>query len=118
MPPQKHSIASMLALLLPAVSNGAAQVPAPRRLVDVTEPAPPPTYLDRETPLEVIALSADSLFLPAGIGPLQRYGIGEPTPEEQLYLECINRARANPSAEAIRLRDTTDPDIIAAYRGW
>ena len=43
------------------------------------------------------------------------WSIGDPTPEEQLYLELMNRARATPSAEGQRLRDTTDPDVVGAY---
>jgi len=43
-----------------------------------------------------------------------RYSIGEPTDDEQYYLELINRARANPPAEGVRLSLATDPDIIAA----
>lgn len=43
------------------------------------------------------------------------YDFGNPTSEEQLYIELINRARANPSAEGVRLAATTDPDILAAY---
>jgi hypothetical protein len=43
------------------------------------------------------------------------YSIGNPTDEEQLYLELINRARANPAAEAQRLRNVTDPEILSAY---
>ncbi len=40
------------------------------------------------------------------------YSIGQPTDEEQLYLELINRARANPTAEGIMLATTTDPDLL------
>ncbi|PYL00318.1 MAG: hypothetical protein DME19_05400 [Verrucomicrobia bacterium] len=43
------------------------------------------------------------------------YSIGDPTDEEQLYLEYINRSRANPSAEGVRLANTTDPDVLSAY---
>jgi hypothetical protein len=43
------------------------------------------------------------------------YSIGEPTPEEQLYVELINRARANPPQEGIILSQLTDPFILAAY---
>src|SRR5215208_4318672 len=46
-------------------------------------------------------------FRPQG-GNLQ-YSIGQPTDEEQLYLEFINRARANPPAEGARLAATADP---------
>ena len=43
------------------------------------------------------------------------YSIGSPTDEEQLYLEYINRARANPPHEGWILATTTDPDVLAAY---
>jgi hypothetical protein len=43
------------------------------------------------------------------------YSIGQPTPEEQLYLEFINRSRAAPPAEGARLAVTTDPDVLSAY---
>ncbi|HMJ07333.1 MAG TPA: FG-GAP-like repeat-containing protein [Chthoniobacterales bacterium] len=44
------------------------------------------------------------------------YSIGSPTPEEQLYLEYINRARANPRAEGIRLAITTDAHVLSSYQ--
>lgn len=43
------------------------------------------------------------------------YNFGNPSAEEQLYLELINRARANPAAEGARLAATTDPDVLSAY---
>ena len=43
------------------------------------------------------------------------YSIGQPTNEEQYYLELINRARANPTAEGIRLALTTDPNVVSSY---
>lgn len=43
------------------------------------------------------------------------YSIGQPTDEEQLYLELLNRMRANPTAEGQRLAAITDPNILAAY---
>lgn len=49
-----------------------------------------------------------------GQAPTQ-YSIGTPTDEEQLYLELINRARANPTAEGIRLAAITDPDVLSNY---
>ena len=50
---------------------------------------------------------------PAGV-PVQ-YLIGEPTDEEQLFLEYINRARANPTAEGQRLAASTAVDIQQAF---
>ncbi|RPJ31796.1 MAG: hypothetical protein EHM35_12070, partial [Planctomycetaceae bacterium] len=57
---------------------------------------------------------------PVGISPPEYkgttlYSIGTPTDEEQLYLEYINRSRANPVAEAQRFAATTDPDVLSAY---
>lgn len=49
------------------------------------------------------------------MGPIL-HSIGEPTDEEQLYLEYINRARANPAQEGQRLFATGDPDIVTAYQ--
>ena len=43
------------------------------------------------------------------------YSIGQPTDEEQLYLEYLNRMRANPTAEGQRLATTTDPNVLSAY---
>ena len=65
------------------------------------------------------------LLLLLGLGPAQlaaqvapRYSIdgtdGPPTDEETFYVELINRARADPAAEGVRLRTTTDVDVIAA----
>ena len=48
----------------------------------------------------------------------QLYSIGNPTNEEQYYLELINRARANPIAEGIRLATTTDSNVLAAYTAF
>jgi hypothetical protein len=42
------------------------------------------------------------------------YSIGDPTAEEQLVLEFINRARADANAEAQRLVTSTDEDVLSA----
>ena len=46
------------------------------------------------------------------------YSHGDPTAEEQQMLEMINRARANPTAEGIRLMDTKDQAVQQAYTYW
>jgi hypothetical protein len=46
------------------------------------------------------------------------YSIGSPADEEQLYLEYINQARANPPAEGLLLATTTDPNVLAEYAGF
>ena len=58
--------------------------------------------------------STESPSSPSG----QLYSIGDPTNEEQYYLELINRARLNPTAEGIRLALTTDANVLGAYSAF
>lgn len=61
-------------------------------------------------------VSLASLILLADLCPGQAlYEFGNPTPEEQLNIEYVNRARSNPTAEGIRLAATSDADVLAAY---
>ena len=53
---------------------------------------------------------------PAAAGT--QYLIGDPTDEEQFYLELLNRTRADPTAEGVRLATTQDPDILRAYEAF
>jgi uncharacterized protein YkwD len=43
-----------------------------------------------------------------------QYLIGDPTDDEQLFVERINRARADASDEGLRQANTDDPDIVGA----
>jgi uncharacterized protein YkwD len=43
------------------------------------------------------------------------WSIGNPSPQEQLYLEYINRARTDAIVEAARLANESDPEIQSAY---
>lgn len=47
--------------------------------------------------------------------PTLKFDQGDPTAEEQYMLELINRARANPAAEGVRLAMETDPEITGNY---
>ncbi|SKA79731.1 Cysteine-rich secretory protein family protein [Prosthecobacter debontii] len=49
--------------------------------------------------------------IPVGAQSTTLYSIGVPTDDEQLYLELINRARANPAAEGEWLATSTDPAV-------
>ena len=71
-------------------------------------PPPAPPVITSE------ALSLESTA--AAVAPL--YSIGNPTNEEQYYLELINRARANPPGEGTRLAATTDPSVLGAYASF
>lgn len=73
----------------------------------LTPPPPAP-------PVSTRAAAALRWRTPQSEAP-NRYSIGEPTDEEQAYLEFINRARANPTAEGLRLQATTDPQVVNAY---
>ncbi len=83
-------------------TTGTAQVPQ----------APPPPVVesrpDSEIPPEPLSR----------LGPLAgetAYSIGDPSDEEQMYLEFVNYVRANPAGEANRWATTTNPDILSAY---
>lgn len=52
-----------------------------------------------------------SLAAASAIHAQTQYSHGNPTADEQYMLELINRARANPAAEGLRLANTTDPDV-------
>src|SRR2546423_5777699 len=72
-------------------------------------PPPAPPVISGGAPFSI-----DSPDAPAG----QLYSIGDPTNEEQYYLELINRARANPTAEGVRLASTTDANVLGAYASF
>lgn len=94
-------------VLMPLCSPGQ---PVPPTTSGRTPQAPPPA-----PPVEVASPQIKQFKLsppPEGNTP---YSIGSPTDEEQLYLEYINRARANPPHEGWILVTTTDPDVLAAY---
>lgn len=72
----------------------------------VAPPVPPPIM--QSEPAEAKEAELHS----SATGP---YLIGDPTPEEQLYVELINRSRANPTAEGQIFATTADPDVVQAY---
>ncbi|MBI3416967.1 MAG: carboxypeptidase regulatory-like domain-containing protein [Verrucomicrobia bacterium] len=78
----------------------------------VTVPAIAPPAAVAATRLVSPAAAPRNLGLAAST---QLYSIGDPTDEEQLYLEYINRSRANPLAEATRLVGVTDPVVRDNY---
>ena len=85
------------------------QLPAAFAQTD-TPVAPPPA--------PPVVTSAGYLFGSPAAPEAQLYSIGSPTNEEQYYLELINRARANPTAEGIRLATTTDSSVRNAYTSF
>ena len=73
--------------------------------------APPPAITEFKNP-------APHHSGPAPAAGAAQYSVGDPTDEEQLYLELLNRARANPTAEGVRLATlgNMDPNSLAAYQ--
>jgi len=98
--------ATCLWVLLPFCSLGQ---PVPSTIKGRTPQAPPPAppIVTRSQPESLTPTPP-----PEGSTP---YSIGSPTDEEQLYLEYVNRARANPPAEGLILATTTDPNVLSAY---
>lgn len=88
---------------LGVASAATAQIVEP-----VNAPPTPPPIQHRERMQAPFIQASD--FSPA----TTLYSIGSPTDEEQYYLELINRARANPTAEGLRLATTTHPEILSA----
>lgn len=81
-------------------STHAQQIPVP--------PTPPPTIF-RDAPSHATAAA------PIAAAPTQ-FSIGNPTDEEQLHLELINRARKDPNAEALRIIALNDPGVQQALQ--
>ena len=80
--------------------------------IAASEPQAPPV------PPSIIVSESAGAALDSGLRPASgptQYLIGQPTDEEQLYLEYINRARGNPAAEGIWLATLTDQNILDAY---
>lgn len=73
-------------------------------------PEPNPPLIVRE---EVAPAASPVRKLGLSSGPTL-YSIGQPTDDEQLYLELINRARANPPAEGAWLAALTEPGVLSA----
>ena len=93
-------------LAIPATGLQGQISPAMGPIPQAPPPAPPIVY--RELP----AATETTRAQPKGS---TLYSIGQPTDEEQLYLEYLNRMRANPTAEGQRLATTTDPNVLSAY---
>lgn len=51
------------------------------------------------------------IITPLGCGAQTLYDFGNPTADEQMYIELMNRARNDPSGEGERLATTTDPAV-------
>jgi hypothetical protein len=87
-----------------AITPLAQEIPAPSR-----QPVAPPT------PPAIVEAASTQLPEPPLHATATLYSIGDPSPEEQLYIEMINRARANPAAEALLFVNSTDPRVLGAY---
>jgi uncharacterized protein YkwD len=101
--PENAGMKTLALLSWLGVAAATAQIVEP-----VNAPPTPPPVQHRELMLTPSIQASD--FGPA----TTLYSIGSPTDEEQYYLELINRARANPTAEGLRLATTTHPDILSA----
>ena len=102
-------VANAVVLALGTMSLAAATQEVP-----VARSGPVPQAPPTAPPIEFRSVPETSGSDDRPLG-LNLWSIGQPTDEEQLYLEYLNRMRANPTAEGQRLATTTDPDVLAAY---
>jgi len=89
----------------------AAQIQTPPSAIQAPPPAIPQQFRDALLPPETATPAR------AGQGTTL-YSIGEPTDDEQHYLELINRTRISPVSESVWLANVTDPDVVAAYNQY
>lgn len=76
------------------------------------KPVPLPGH---EVPPPPVELSGGTVVnLQASLEPGDQYSIGDPSDEEQAFVELINRGRADASAEALRLANAANPDVVDA----
>ncbi|HEY1174309.1 MAG TPA: carboxypeptidase regulatory-like domain-containing protein [Verrucomicrobiae bacterium] len=99
----KRSFALILTLLLATALTGRAAENQVHSAPEVN----PPSF----TRTNSVTLPKAKATL--AVGPTL-YSIGQPTDDEQLHLELINRARANPPAEGQWLAALTDPNVVNA----
>ncbi|MFN8358700.1 MAG: fibronectin type III domain-containing protein [Candidatus Kapaibacterium sp.] len=78
------------------------------------QPAPHPPVMVKPVVEAQPTAKSEKALKPA----LTLYSHGDPTPEEQLILEYINRARSNPKEEGIRIATTKDADLLQAFSYW
>ena len=90
-------------LIFLGASAGIAEEPA--KVASVLVLPPPPAIQPAENPDAPVSHSPRTTV----------WTIGNPTDQEQYYLELINRARANPTEEGRRFADTTDPEVRSTY---
>jgi hypothetical protein len=69
---------------------------------EASQPPPPSLIAGKK-----VSPSSPSTAVAASAGPYQ-FSIGDPTDDEQLYVELLNRARANPQAEVNRILGSDD----------
>src|SRR5436190_7755619 len=100
-----HPLALVLALgLFPSAALGQAIV----NFATPTPVAPPPPY-------RIDAFAQGRLADTRSHSSSALYSIGNPTDEEQLLLEFVNRARRDPAAEGLLLKNSTDSQILRFY---
>ncbi len=113
--PTKRSVPSLRHLVIVSVALVSLSLGSALQGGPVPSAGPVPQAPPTAPPIQrsTAALPANGpLPHPLGVTP---YSIGQPTDEEQLSLEFLNRMRADPTGEGQRLAALTDPNILAAY---
>lgn len=112
-----HAVLRLAALgtagILSIAGSAIAQLPMPQ---PKHVPSPPARTATFSNPAKASTNGkAGDRGLQNAVVPTEKYDHGDPTNDEQLMLEMVNRARANPTAEGEMLASTDDPDVGFAY---
>lgn len=75
-------------------------------------PAENPPFIESSEPHQLLPFEFDADESP------NQYSFGNPSDNETLYVELINRARLDTNAETQRLSSTNDPNILNAYSSF
>lgn len=107
------AVVAGLSMNSPAISgqDNQAEAEADYSRLRLAHELDPAWRMEQDQPATNAKTGSDELA-----APTKQYSHGEPTDDEQLMLEMINRARANPSAEGVRLVDNNDGGVQFALQ--
>jgi len=101
------ALAAAIGLMLPLLGSAQSEPVTSNSRPPQAPPTAPPIVVAKPQARPIPRIQPPESATP--------YSIGQPTDEEQQYLEYLNRARANPPAEGTNLATTTDPNVLSAY---
>jgi hypothetical protein len=111
------SVAAAVILIRPATAvsqtPSATRVPCPAVMGHACPVLPSPVI-----PSQRPRMRAASNVKGAEPQSPQLYNSGDPSVDEQYYLELLNAARMNPPVAGVEISNTTDPDVSSEFNYW